>query len=158
MVHSAFMVLFRPSGKLTKTGKIYFMQNSRHFDILLNKFGRTASITAFAKPICFTSLYWQYTTNGRDGAMNFSRPINTGQGWKRLAITNLKEINSSMKSLQINHWNTAYKIALINTKYDMTRLINITIHYLHEQSITWNHIQNVYLMDYHREIWNVYEF
>lgn len=63
----------------------------------------TASLTHLSNH--FTSLYWQYTTNGRDGATNFSRPINTGQGWNRLAITNLKQTFKSASPIirQVNH-------------------------------------------------------
>lgn len=106
-------------------------------------FGWTASLTHLSNH--FTSLYWQYTTNGRDGATNFSRPINTGQGWNRLAITNLKQTFKSASPIirQVNHWKTKTNLLKINAKYDLTRL-NITI-----TSATCfpilNHTQNVHL-------------
>ena len=38
---------------------------------------------------CLTSLYWEYTTKGLEGARNLIRPSRTGEGWNRLAMISL---------------------------------------------------------------------
>lgn len=52
-----------------------------------------------------TSLYWEKTTKGLEGERNLSRPIRTGHGWKRLAITNLHQGDKQMIKQTCPEWN-----------------------------------------------------